>query len=59
MLSSDKPIRSILISSAQPGEGKSTVAANLAQVATAMGQRVLVVDVDLRKPQVHDRLDFA
>ncbi|KPQ33626.1 MAG: ATPases involved in chromosome partitioning [Phormidesmis priestleyi Ana] len=58
MLSSDKPIRSILISSAQPGEGKSTVAANLAQVATAMGQRVLVVDVDLRKPQVHDRLDL-
>ena len=56
MLSSDRPIRSILISSAQPAEGKSTVAANLAQVATAMGQRVLVVDVDLRKPQVHDRL---
>ena len=58
MLSSDRPIRSILLSSAQPTEGKSTVAASLAQVATAMGQRVLVVDIDLRKPQVHNRLDI-
>ena len=59
MLSSDRPIRSILISSALPGDGKSTIAANLAQVATAMGQRVLVVDVDLRKPQVHERLGIS
>lgn len=59
MLSSDRPIRSILISSALPGDGKSTVAAHLAQVAAAMGQRVLVVDVDLRKPQVHERLQVA
>ncbi|MEM9089107.1 MAG: polysaccharide biosynthesis tyrosine autokinase [Cyanobacteria bacterium P01_F01_bin.53] len=58
MLSSDRPIRSILISSALPGDGKSTVCAHLARVATAMGQRVLVVDVDLRKPQVHDRLQI-
>jgi len=57
MLNSDRPIRSIMLTSAQPAEGKSTVSATLAQVATAMGQRVLVVDVDLRKPQVHDRLD--
>ncbi|MEL6350721.1 MAG: polysaccharide biosynthesis tyrosine autokinase [Cyanobacteria bacterium J06627_28] len=56
MLSSDHPIRSIIVSSALPGDGKSTVSANLAQVATAMGQRVLIVDVDLRKPQVHERL---
>ncbi len=59
MLGSDKPITSILVSSALPGDGKSTVAANFAQVATAMGQRVLIVDVDLRKPQVHDRLDVS
>lgn len=59
MLSSDRPIRSIIISSALPGDGKSTVCANLAQVATAMGQRVLVVDVDLRKPQVHERLSVS
>ena len=59
MLSSDQPIRSIIISSALPGDGKSTICANLAQVATAMGQRVLVVDVDLRKPQVHERLSVS
>jgi polysaccharide biosynthesis transport protein len=59
MLSSDRPIRSIIISSALPGDGKSTVAANLAQVATAMGQRVLVVDTDLRKPQIHERLQMS
>ncbi len=59
MLSSDRPIRSILISSALPSDGKSTIAAQLAQVATAMGQRVLVVDTDLRKPQVHERLALS
>jgi len=59
MLSSDHPIRSILVSSALPGDGKSTVAAHLAKVATAMGQRVLVIDTDLRKPQIHDRLNLS
>ncbi|MGB3764993.1 MAG: polysaccharide biosynthesis tyrosine autokinase [Phormidesmis sp.] len=59
MLSSDRPIRSILVSSALPGDGKSTVSASLAKVATAMGQRVLIVDVDLRKPQVHSRLEIS
>ncbi len=58
MLGSDHAIRSIIISSALPGDGKSTVSAHLAQVAMAMGQRVLVVDADLRKPQIHDRLDL-
>lgn len=58
MLSADHPMRSILITSALPSDGKSTVASYLAQVATAMGQRVLIVDVDLRKPQVHERLNM-
>ncbi|MEH1819273.1 MAG: polysaccharide biosynthesis tyrosine autokinase [Nostoc sp.] len=53
LLSSDRPIRSIVISSAMPGDGKSTVALHLAQIATAMGQRVLLVDADLRKPTIH------
>jgi len=59
VLSSDTPIRSIVVSSAMPGDGKSTVCENLAQVAAAMGQRVLLVDVDLRKPQVHKRLGIS
>jgi polysaccharide biosynthesis transport protein len=53
-LSSDRPVRSIVISSAMSGDGKSTVAFHLAQVATAMGQRVLLVDADLRQPEIHN-----
>ncbi|MGI8499986.1 MAG: GumC family protein [Hassallia sp.] len=53
LLSSDRPIRSIIISSAMSGDGKSTVAFHLAQIATAMGQRVLLVDADLRNPTIH------
>ena len=52
-LGSDTPIHSIVISSATPGDGKSTVSVHLAQAAAAMGQRVLLVDADLRLPQVH------
>ncbi|MBG1271553.1 GumC family protein [Nostoc sp. WHI] len=54
LLSSDHPIRSIVISSAMPGDGKSTIALHLAQIATTMGQRVLLVDADFRKPTIHD-----
>ncbi|MFH7024954.1 MAG: GumC family protein [Heteroscytonema crispum UTEX LB 1556] len=53
LLSSDRPIRSIIISSAMSGDGKSTVAFHLAQIATAMGQRVLLVDANLRQPTIH------
>jgi polysaccharide biosynthesis transport protein len=53
LLGSDSPIRSLVISSADQGEGKSTVAIQLAQAAAAMGQRVLLVDADLRFPTLH------
>jgi polysaccharide biosynthesis transport protein len=59
LLSSDRPIRSLIISSAMPGDGKSTVSIYLAQTAAAMGQKVLLVDADLRKPQVHNRLNLS
>jgi polysaccharide biosynthesis transport protein len=52
-LSSERPIASIIISSAMPGDGKSTIAFHLAQVATGMGKRVLLVDADLRQPKIH------
>ncbi|MEO0803445.1 MAG: polysaccharide biosynthesis tyrosine autokinase, partial [Cyanobacteria bacterium J06642_2] len=52
-LGTNKPLRAVTISSAAPGDGKSTVATYLAQAAAAMGQRVLLVDADLRRPQVH------
>lgn len=53
LLGSDSPINSIVISSTIPSEGKSTIASHLAQAAAAMGQKVLLIDADLRRPQVH------
>lgn len=53
LLGSDTAIRSFVISSSIPSEGKSTVSCHLAQAAAAMGQKVLLVDADLRRPQVH------
>jgi capsular exopolysaccharide synthesis family protein len=49
----DKPIRSLLVTSSGPGEGKSTTTANLAVVLAQTGQRVIVVDTDLRRPVQH------
>ncbi|WP_245399892.1 CpsD/CapB family tyrosine-protein kinase [Niallia sp. Man26] len=49
----DEEIRTIMITSTGPGEGKSTTAANLAVVFAQQGKTVLLVDADLRKPTVH------
>lgn len=57
-LSSDTPIRSIVVTSSTPGDGKSVTALHLAKAAAAMGQRVLLVDADLRCPQIHNRLNI-
>jgi protein-tyrosine kinase len=48
----DAPIRSLLVTSAVPGEGKTVTAANLAVVFAQAGRRVLLVDANLRKPGV-------
>jgi polysaccharide biosynthesis transport protein len=48
-----KNARCILITSTIPGEGKSFTATNLALTFAAHGERVLVVDCDLRKPNIH------
>lgn len=49
----DQDIRSILISSPNPQEGKSTVTANLGIVLAQAGYKVIIVDCDLRKPMQH------
>jgi capsular exopolysaccharide synthesis family protein len=49
----DKEVKSIVVTSPEPSDGKSTTAANLAVVLTQKGNRVLLVDTDLRKPTVH------
>ena len=56
LLSAGTTIRSLLVSSAVAGDGKSTVALHLAATAAAVGQRVLLVDADLRCPQLHAKL---
>ncbi|WP_143727881.1 GumC family protein [Moorena bouillonii] len=59
LLSSDRPMHSVAISSSTPGDGKSTISLFLAQTAAAMGKKVLLVDADMRKPQVHRRLNLS
>lgn len=46
--------RTLVVTSAVPGEGKSTVACNLALVCSESGERVLLIDADLRRPGVAD-----
>lgn len=48
----DAPPRSIVVTSSAPGEGKSTVSANLARVMARAGQPTLLIDADLRRPKV-------
>ena len=49
----DQRPRVVLVTSALPGEGKSTMALSLAQMVAASGQRVIVIDGDLRRPAIH------
>jgi capsular exopolysaccharide synthesis family protein len=56
--SADKKIKSILISSAGPGEGKTTTVANLAITYANLGKKTLLVDTDLRRPVVHKVLEI-
>ena len=55
----DAPVRTLLVTSAVPGEGKTVTAANLAVVFAQAGRKVLLVDADLRKPRVHAMFDLA
>jgi non-specific protein-tyrosine kinase len=50
----DTPLRTLLVTSAGPGEGKSTTLANLAVSIAQAGRRVIAVDSDLRRPSLHE-----
>ena len=54
--SADQPLKSVVVSSVMDGEGKSIAAIHLAEAATLMGQRVLLVDTNLRDPKIHNYL---
>jgi capsular exopolysaccharide synthesis family protein len=49
----DNKITTIMITSPEPSDGKSTTASNLSVVLAQQGNRVLLVDADLRKPSIH------
>jgi capsular exopolysaccharide synthesis family protein len=52
-VSPDKPLRSVLLTSAGPSEGKSLTIANLAMAYAQMGRKTLLIDTDLRRPVMH------
>ncbi len=55
--SPDHPLRTLVVTSAAPGEDKSITLANLAMAMAQGGQRVILVDADLRHPSLHELFD--
>ena len=53
----DRELRTLLVASAAPGDGKTTVARHLASAAARVGSRVLLLEVDLRRPTIAKQLD--
>lgn len=54
-----RSVKRILITSAVSGEGKSTVASNLAFSFAQKGEKVLLIDCDLRKPTIHKKFKIS
>lgn len=52
----DRHLRSILFTSATPGEGKTTTALHFALAHAAQGKKTLLIDADLRRPSLHRKL---
>ncbi|HEY2019201.1 MAG TPA: polysaccharide biosynthesis tyrosine autokinase [Bryobacteraceae bacterium] len=53
----DRRIRSLMVTSSGPAEGKSTTAAHLALAHAQQGRKTLLIDGDLRRPSIHRRFD--
>jgi capsular exopolysaccharide synthesis family protein len=56
LLNSTRPLKAILITSAQPEEGKTTVSINLALTMMLAGKKTLILDADFRRPKLHQIL---
>lgn len=53
----DKQVKTLVVTSSNAGEGKSTVSGNLAYTFFQSGKRVLIIDCDLRKPSLHRKFN--
>ena len=58
LLNSDNKLKSLMISSSIPKEGKTLINILLAKTINDMGQKVLIIDSDMRKPSIHKRLNM-
>ncbi len=54
----DRSVKSLLITSATPGEGKSTAIIHLAIAHAEQGKKTLIIDADLRRPTIHKKLNL-
>jgi succinoglycan biosynthesis transport protein ExoP len=57
--SPDRPLRTILVTSSQPVEGKTMTVVNIGVVMAQSGQRTLIVDTDMRRPRLHKILGVS
>jgi capsular exopolysaccharide synthesis family protein len=55
----DKPVKSLIVTSAVPGEGKSLLALSLARSAAIAGQKVIIIDADFRRPTIEKKLGLS
>ncbi len=55
----DRPIHTLLVTSAAPDEGKSTTLANLGVISAQAGKRVVLLDCDLRRPRLHEFFELS
>ena len=55
----DRPLKTLVVTSANPSEGKTTTAANLAVVMAQAGLSVILVDADLRRPRLHELFEVS